>query len=35
MVSPVIVELAVKVRVYPNAAQAELLAKTLGSKRWI
>ncbi|MBD3187637.1 helix-turn-helix domain-containing protein [Candidatus Bathyarchaeota archaeon] len=30
----VIVELAVKARIYPNAAQEELLAKTLGCKRW-
>jgi putative transposase len=31
----VLVEHAVKVRIYPNAAQAELLAKTFGCKRWI
>ncbi|MBD3187579.1 helix-turn-helix domain-containing protein [Candidatus Bathyarchaeota archaeon] len=31
----VLVEYTVKVRVYPTAAQEELLAKTLGCKRWI
>ena len=31
----VIVEHAVKVRIYPNVAQETLLAKTFGCKRWI
>ncbi|MBD3185286.1 helix-turn-helix domain-containing protein, partial [Candidatus Bathyarchaeota archaeon] len=34
-VGPVIVNHALKVRIYPTAAQAELLAKTLDCKRWI
>ncbi|MBD3187035.1 helix-turn-helix domain-containing protein [Candidatus Bathyarchaeota archaeon] len=35
MAGAVLVNHAVKVRVYPTAAQEELLAKTLGCKRWI
>ncbi|MBD3188081.1 helix-turn-helix domain-containing protein, partial [Candidatus Bathyarchaeota archaeon] len=35
MVSLVIVDHAVKVHIYPNAAQEELLARTFGCKRWI